>query len=139
MFRLELCDMMIYITWWYKKSCRFFSCVTNQTLWGDIFCHLEAGNLPEGNKNKHGGQWTQHRTEKDSDQPRQNEELVPKRRATSVTWTWFRYEKSDTDQKHVTCWIENVFFLLLFVNKRRKIIKYDWVTFISQVYNLKCN
>jgi hypothetical protein len=28
-------------------------------------------------------------------------ELVPKRGATSVTWTWFGYEKSDTDQKAI--------------------------------------
>ena len=41
--------------------------------------------------------------EKDSDQPRQNEELLPKRGATSVAWTWFGYEKSDTDQKTVLC------------------------------------
>ena len=34
------------------------------------------------------------------DQPKQKE-LVPKRGATSVVWTWFGYEKSDTDQKTV--------------------------------------
>ena len=37
--------------------------------------------------------------EKDSDdQPRQSE-LVPKRGATSIAWTWFGFEKSNTDQK----------------------------------------
>ena len=30
-------------------------------------------------------------------------ELVPKRGATTVTWTWFGYEKSDTDQQTVLC------------------------------------
>ncbi len=39
--------------------------------------------------------------EKDSDQPRQNQELVPKRGATSVAFMRFGYEKSDTDQKTV--------------------------------------
>ncbi len=38
--------------------------------------------------------------EKDSDQPRQKEEL---RGATSVAWTRFRYEKSDTDKKTIVC------------------------------------
>jgi hypothetical protein len=39
--------------------------------------------------------------EKDSDdQPRQSE-LVPKSGATSIAWTWFGFEKSDTDQKNV--------------------------------------
>ncbi len=37
--------------------------------------------------------------EKDSDQPRQNKELLLKRGATSVACTWFEFEKSDTDQK----------------------------------------
>ncbi len=32
--------------------------------------------------------------ENDSDQPRQNDKLVPKSGATSVAWTWFGYEKS---------------------------------------------
>ena len=41
--------------------------------------------------------------EKDSDQPRLNEEFVPKRGATSVAWTWFGYEKSNADQKTVLC------------------------------------
>ena len=40
--------------------------------------------------------------EEDFDQPKQKE-LVPKRGATSVIWTWFGYEKSDTDQKTVLC------------------------------------
>ncbi len=39
----------------------------------------------------------------ENDQPAQIEELVPKRGATSVAWTWFGYEKSDTDQKTVLC------------------------------------
>ena len=39
--------------------------------------------------------------EKDPDQPRLNEEFVPKRGATSVAWTWFGYEKSNADQKTV--------------------------------------
>ena len=30
-----------------------------------------------------------------------DKELVPKRGATSVRWTWFGYDKSDTDQKTV--------------------------------------
>lgn len=36
-------------------------------------------------------------------QPRQNEELVPKREATSVAWTWYGDEKSDTDQSIILC------------------------------------
>lgn len=38
-------------------------------------------------------------SEQKKDQPRQIEEFVPKGGATSVLWTWFGYEKSDTDQK----------------------------------------
>lgn len=41
--------------------------------------------------------------EKDSDQLRRNEDLVPRRGATSVAWMWFGYEKSDTDQKTALC------------------------------------
>lgn len=35
--------------------------------------------------------------EEDSDQPQQNEELVPKRGAISVASMWFEYEKSDME------------------------------------------
>ncbi len=40
--------------------------------------------------------------EKYSDLPRQNKELAPKRGATSVTWTWFGCEKSDTGPENCT-------------------------------------
>ena len=41
--------------------------------------------------------------EKDSDDQPRLSELVPKRGATSIKWTWFGFEKSDTDQKNVFC------------------------------------
>lgn len=44
---------------------------------------------------------TANMTQNDSDQPGQNEEHVPKRGAASVTWMWFGYERSATDQKTV--------------------------------------
>uniref|UniRef100_A0A9J8CLF4 BED-type domain-containing protein n=1 Tax=Cyprinus carpio carpio TaxID=630221 RepID=A0A9J8CLF4_CYPCA len=37
------------------------------------------------------------------DQPTQTEELVPKRGATSVAWTWFGYKKTDVHQTTVVC------------------------------------
>lgn len=45
----------------------------------------------------------QHSMEQDRAQPKEDEELVPKRGGTSVVWSWFGYKKSDTDQKTVLC------------------------------------
>lgn len=39
--------------------------------------------------------------EKGSDLPRQNKMLATKRKAASIAWMWFWYEKSDIDQKTV--------------------------------------
>lgn len=51
--------------------------------------------------------------ETDSDQPRQNKELVRKREGTSVTWRQFGYEQSDKDQK--TVHFRRIFILFAFV------------------------
>ena len=59
---------------------------------------IEAGHLQEGNTNMEEQYVSQ---KKDSDQPRQNEELLLKRGATSV-WTEFGYEVSDMDQNQNT-------------------------------------
>ncbi|KAL3309036.1 hypothetical protein Ciccas_012422 [Cichlidogyrus casuarinus] len=40
---------------------------------------------------------------KQKDQSKEIEDLIVKRGATSVAWTWFGYEKSDTPQKTVLC------------------------------------
>lgn len=38
------------------------------------------------------------------DQPtQQDEELVHKKGATSIVWMWFRFKKTDTDQKTIVC------------------------------------
>ena len=68
---------------------------------GSSSWHMKATqtNMEEGEGDTERGNSEQ----EDSDQPRQNEELVPKRGATSVAWTWFGYEKSDTDQTNVFC------------------------------------
>lgn len=70
-----------------------FCCVTNHTTFGDICHHLvntlcsstriRAGNLHEGNTNQHrerrDTEQGSSEQEKDSDQLRQNKELLPKR------------------------------------------------------------
>uniref|UniRef100_A0AAX7VTA3 Acyl-CoA binding domain containing 4 n=1 Tax=Astatotilapia calliptera TaxID=8154 RepID=A0AAX7VTA3_ASTCA len=47
--------------------------------------------------------WPEPVSSKQKDQSKQIEHLISKRVATSVAWTWFGYEKSDTDQKTVIC------------------------------------
>lgn len=47
-----------------------------------------------------------------SDQQRQSKELVPKRAATSVAWTWFVLETLDTEQKTAKTIKENSFMNL---------------------------
>lgn len=68
--------------------------------------------------------------EKEFDQPTQKEELVPKRGATSVTWMWFRYEKSDWDwsQQQAETQIQ---FNLLFIYKSPNYNKSCLMTFFT--------
>ena len=34
---------------------------------------------------------------------RENKDMLPKRKATSVIWSYFGYKKDDIDQTHVLC------------------------------------
>ncbi len=78
---------------------RLFRRTTNHTVYAVIFRHL-GDVLRRANVTQNEVIPEQ---EKDSDQPRQNEDLLPDRGATSVTWTWFGYEKSDAPKKTVVC------------------------------------
>ncbi len=96
-------------------------CVTNLTVYGNIFRYLDDAcarhgflhdlheicmkatqtNMEESERDTERGNSKQ---EKDSDQPRQqNQEVTLKRGTTSVAWTWFGREKFDMEQKTVPC------------------------------------
>ncbi len=71
-----------------QHGCRQENCMkATETNMEDSECDTERGNSEQV---------------KNSDK-RQNKEILPKRGATSVAWTWFGYEKSDMDQKTVLC------------------------------------
>ena len=88
---------------------RLYRLVANNTLYGNILCHFDDA-LHSSTRQMNATQTNMEESEHDNseqeedsdDQPRQSE-LVPKRGATSIAWTWFGFEKSDTDQKNVLC------------------------------------
>ena len=88
---------------------RLHRLVANHTLYGNILHHLDdalhssARHMNATQTNMEESERDNSEQEKDSDdQPRQSE-LISKRGATSIAWTWFGFEKSDTDQKNLLC------------------------------------
>lgn len=88
------------------KIYRLFCCVANHTHYGDVFGQvwMTLCGLPHAVDAGREFAWRQHKqhdTQHGNWTPEEfgDEEIVPKRAATSVAWTWFEYERSDTDWK----------------------------------------
>ena len=75
-----------------EKRLSFISLCCKSLFTAIVFINWMTLRMEICNTNKHGGEWTWHIAQRSC-----------LRGATSVTWTWFGYEKSDTDQKTVLC------------------------------------